>query len=94
MYHSAKKMYETVTLRPVPCMMAARKQQMNFRLPGWAEHQAVRSYLIFEACLTLAKSWSRPSAENTGSRTHAEDFSLGHAEDLISMWQTRGIPYP
>ena len=30
-----------------------------------------RSYLIFEACLTLAKSLSRPSAENTGSRTHA-----------------------
>ena len=30
-----------------------------------------RSYRIFEACLTLARNWSRPSAENTGSRTHA-----------------------
>ena len=30
-----------------------------------------RSYRIFEACLTLARNWSRPSAENTGSRMHA-----------------------
>ena len=30
-----------------------------------------RSYCILEACLTLARSWPRPRAENTGSRMHA-----------------------